>query len=227
ADRRSIEGRNYLELVRSARASGHDLVAIGAHGLGRVERSVLGSVCERVARLADCDLLVAREDRPIGDGPLLVALDGSDQAFAAMGVALQLARLFDNEVMAVAAYDPFFHGGAFQSIATVLSPEASRLFRFREQERLHDEIIDDGLSTIYRSHLDQAERMAASAGVQLLCEVIEGKPFDAVAGYALKLHPSLLLAGRTGIHHCDGVTLGSTSENLLRCVQCNVMIVSR
>jgi nucleotide-binding universal stress UspA family protein len=227
ADRRSAEGRNYLELVRSAAANAHDLVAIGAHGLGRVDRSVLGSVCERVARLVDCDLLVAREDRPIRAGSLLVALDGSDTAFHAMGVALGLARLFGSEVVAVAAYDPFFHGGAFQSIATVLSPEASRLFRFQEQEKLHDDIIDDGLSTIYRSHLEQANRMADAAGIPFRYDVIEGKPFDAIAGYALKLRPSLLLAGRTGIHHCDGVTLGSTVENLLRCVESNVLLVGR
>lgn len=224
-ERKTPEGRNYMQLARDARESGYDLVAIGAHGLGRVDRSVLGSVCERVARLVECDLLVAREGRSIASGPLLVAVDGSAHSFAALRVALRLSRLFGNPVSAVAAFDPFFHGVAFQSLATVLTGEAARLFRFREQERLHDEIIDDGLAAVYRAHLTRARDLAAEHGVALDTEVLEGKPFDAIASHCDGLKPALLLVGRIGVHHADGVNLGSTAENLLRLASCNVLVV--
>ncbi len=225
-ERKCSEGRNYLELVKDARESGYDLVLVGAHGLGRVDRSVLGSVCERVARLMECDLLVVRNARSVGAGPLLVAIDGSAHSFAALGVALHLSRTFGNPVSAVAAYDPFFHGTAFQSLAGVLSGEAARLFRFREQEKLHDEIIDSGLTAVYRTHLLRAREVAAREGVALGIEVLEGKPFDVIASHTERFRPSLLLVGRIGVHHAEGVTLGSTAENLLRLAGCNVLVVA-
>ncbi|MHB8992336.1 MAG: universal stress protein, partial [Chloroflexota bacterium] len=158
--------------------------------------------------------------------PLLVAVDGSAHSFAALKVALRLGRIFGNPVAAVAAYDPFFHGAAFQSLATVLTGDAARLFRFREQERLHDEIIDGGLTAVYRAHLLRAREMAAHEGVALEIEVLEGKPFDVIASYAARLKPALLLVGRIGVHHAGEVTLGSTAENLLRLAPCNVLVVA-
>lgn len=227
ASRKAMEGRNYAELVRDAGESCYDLVTIGAHGLGRVDRSVVGSVCERVARLVECDLMVVRESRSIGSGPIVVAIDGSPNSFVALGAAIDLALASRSPLRAVAAYDPHFHSVAFGSIAGVLSEESSRLFRFREQERLHDEIIDAGLMGVYRSHLEEARRIGGERGLAIEVEVLEGKPFDAVASLVEETQPALLVVGRTGIHHTDGVTLGSTAENLLRLASCNVLVVGR
>ena len=225
--RKALEGRHYAELVKDARDSAYDLLVVGAYGLGWVDRSTLGSVCERVARLVECDLLVARNGRSPGQGELVVAIDGSDHSFAALKAALGLTHLYGSRVQAVAAYDPFFHGGAFSSLAGVLSGEAARLFRFREQESLHGEIIDTGLESVYRSHLERAQAIAERQGIALRIEVLEGKPFDAVASHCERVRPSLLVVGRVGMHHADGVTLGSTAENLLRAVDCNVLVVNR
>jgi nucleotide-binding universal stress UspA family protein len=223
-ERKALEGRNYAELVRDARETGYDLVIIGAHGLGRVERSILGSVCERVCRLVDGDVLVVRDAR-LRSGPLLVAMDGSPASFSALEVALSLSRAYGLSLSAVAAYDPFYHSVAFASIAGVLSEENARLFRFREQEALHEEVIDGGLREVYRSHLVRAQAVARDQGVDLEIEVLEGKPFDAIASHVSRVQPSLLLAGRVGIHHDEGVALGSTAENLVRCAGCNVLLV--
>src|SRR5262250_3521788 len=48
-------------------------------------------------------------------------------------------------------YDPFLHYVAFNGIVSVLSEQASKVFRFKEQEQLHEEIIDTGLAKIYQS----------------------------------------------------------------------------
>jgi nucleotide-binding universal stress UspA family protein len=223
-ERKALEGRNYAGLVRDAREAGYDLVVIGAHGLGRVDRSILGSVCERVCRLVDGDVLVVR-DAPRLSGPLLVAMDGSGASFSALQVALGLSRAFELPVSAVAAYDPFYHSVAFASIAGVLSEENSRLFRFREQEALHEEVIDGGLKEVYRSHLIRAQTVAREQGLALEIEVLEGKPFDVISSHVGRLKPALLLAGRVGIHHDEGVTLGSTAENLVRLAGCNALLV--
>jgi nucleotide-binding universal stress UspA family protein len=49
------------EIVATARDMGADLIAIGTHGRGGLNRLMLGSVCDRVIRLASCPVLAIRE----------------------------------------------------------------------------------------------------------------------------------------------------------------------
>ena len=145
--RLSPEGKNYRQIVEAAATGGFDLLALGAQGLGAVPGAGIGTVCERVARRVTTDLLVVRDPtRAIGEGPLVAAVDGSARGFGALKTALRLGRALGAPVHVVAAYDPYFHYVAFNRIAGVLSDEAGKVFRFKEQEKLHEEIIDDGLA---------------------------------------------------------------------------------
>jgi nucleotide-binding universal stress UspA family protein len=56
----AIPGRPAEEITAAAREPGVDLVVVGARGLGRVKRLVLGSVSDRVLRHADCPVLVVK-----------------------------------------------------------------------------------------------------------------------------------------------------------------------
>ena len=69
---------------------------------------------------------------------------------------LALGKAFNMPVEAISAFDPYFHYAAFHSISGVLNEEAGKVFRFKEQEKLHEEIIDSGLAKIYQSHLEFA-----------------------------------------------------------------------
>jgi nucleotide-binding universal stress UspA family protein len=199
--RLSPEGKNYRRIVEAASSGEHDCLAIGTVGLGVVPGSLVGTVCERVVRRSPINVLVIRDPkRSIGDGPLVVGLDGSARSFGALKTALELARRFGAEVHAIAAYDPYYHYVAFTKIAAVLSEEASQEFRFKEQEQLHEEIIDSGIAQIYQSHLDIAEAIAEAEGASLTCKLLDGKPFRAIAQYAKDNNASLLLLGKTGIH---------------------------
>ncbi len=222
----SLEGRNWQALVRDIAASDADLVVMGALGLGAVAHSQLGSVCERVARRIDRDLLVVRNVED-SEGPIVVALDGSPQSYGALLTALELARVFKRPVEAVAAFDPHFHYVAFNSIAKVLSPEAASIFRFQDQERLHEEIIDSGLAKIYQGHLDVAKRIAADEGVELTTRLLAGKAFEELLKYANETKPWLMLLGRIGIHSDADMDLGSATENLLRQAPCNLLLSAR
>ncbi len=55
-----LEGRPVSEIVEYARDSGADLIVLGTHGRTGIPRFLLGSVAERVVRLAPCDVLVVR-----------------------------------------------------------------------------------------------------------------------------------------------------------------------
>src|SRR5207245_4559418 len=80
--------------ARLAGSSGrqYDLLAIGAHGLGRQPYSQLGGVVARVLRGIAKDVLLVRDDRPFDAGRFLVCVDGSSYSYKAMRVALELAQ---------------------------------------------------------------------------------------------------------------------------------------
>ncbi len=127
----------------------------------------------------------------------------------------------------MAAYDPYFHYVAFNRISRVLSEEAARTFRFKDQERLHEEIIDAGLARIYRGHLSVAESIAAEHGVAIETVLLEGKPHAAIERHLREVKPALLAIGRLGIHADPELDIGGNAERLLRSVKCAVLLSQR
>ena len=224
-ERLGHEGRNYSVILDEARRGPYDLLVLGAQGLGSVQSGVVGTVCERVVRRTPIDTLVVKElDRKIGDGPILVALDGSHQSFGGLLTALELGKRFDTPVHAVAVFDPYFHYVAFNRIADVLSEKAGKVFRFNEQEKLHEEIIDSGLAKIYQAHLRIAESIAEKRGGRIETALKDGKPYDAILKHVAELRPSLLVLGKTGIHTDDELDIGGATQHLLRLAPCNLWI---
>ena len=145
------DGKNWRVIVKDIEDSDYDLVILGALGLGAVRDSVLGSVCERVTRRVRTDTLVVKQLEDVDanpDGAIVVGIDGSPESFAGLKTALELGRATERKVEAVSVYDPYLHYAMFNSIVNVLTEKASKVFRFKEQEQLHEEVIDTGLAKI-------------------------------------------------------------------------------
>src|SRR6185437_2663077 len=198
---KTFDGQNWQELVKDIEASAYDLVIMGAMGMGAVKESQIGSVCERVLRRIRADTLVIKDTRPLSDqrdGTIAVAIDGSPQSFGGLKIAIELGRALNRPVEALAVYDPYLHYSVFNSIVDVLSQEASKVFRFKEQEQLHEEIIDTGLAKIYESHLQIAKSVAAEEGVELKVTLMDGKAWDKILQWTRREHPWLLVMGRIG-----------------------------
>jgi nucleotide-binding universal stress UspA family protein len=195
----------------------YDLLAIGAHGLGRQPYSQLGGVVARVLRGVEKDVLVVRDDRPFMGGRFLVCVDGSSYSYRAMRAALELARAFDGSLYVCSAFDVEYHHVVFHNIKDVLSYQAAKVFKFEEQEELHNNIIDKGLLKLCQAHLKRAEVMAREfTGVPVHTQILIGKPFQVILQWAEEIKPSLLVLARHGAHRIDGTELGSQAENLLR-----------
>ncbi|MCC6193488.1 MAG: universal stress protein, partial [Burkholderiales bacterium] len=109
----------------------------------------------------------------------------------------------------------------------VLSEEAGRTFRFADQERLHEDIIDAGLAKIYRGHLSVAQSIAAARGVAIETALLDGKPHAAIARRVRDLGPALLVIGKLGIHADPELDIGGNAERLLREVDCAVLLSQR
>jgi rubrerythrin len=113
----------------------------------------------------------------------------------------------------------------FKSLNKTLTEKARKVFKFEEQEKLHEDIIDAGLAKIYRSYLNIAKRMAAEGGVEIETELLDGKPFEKIIQFVRKHEPWLLVAGRIGFHSEEDMDIGGNTENLARLAPCNMLIV--
>ncbi len=222
-----IVGEDEEQADKVAGSSGrqYDILVIGAHGIGRQPLSQLGGVVARVARGVERDLLVVRNDRPLTGGKLLVCVDGSSYSYRAMQVGLELARQFKATLYACSAFDVEYHHAVFGNIKDVLSERASKVFKFEEQEELHNNIIDKGLLKLSQANLKRAEVMAQEfPDVELVTQILIGKPFQVVLQWAEEIQPSLLLLGRHGGHRITGTDIGSQADNLLRLAPCSVLV---
>ncbi len=227
-ERRSLEGRNWKVLAEDINTNGYDLVIMGALGVGAVKDSVIGSNTERVVRrVRNSDLLIIKNTQPMTVGKIVVAVDGSPYSFGGLMTGLQLGKALNMPVEAIAAFDPYFHYAAFHSISGVLNEEAGKVFRFKEQEKLHEEIIDSGLAKIYQSHLDISREIAQAEQTDVKTTLLDGKAFEKIIQYVRKDIPALLIVGRIGVHSDEDMDIGSNTENLLRSAPCNVLISNR
>ncbi|MEE8435229.1 MAG: universal stress protein [bacterium] len=223
----SLEGRNWQALVGDVREQHYDLVLMGALGLGRTPESLVGTVCERVARRVEADLLVVREPAPApASAPVVACLDGSARAWGGFDLALNLALRTGRPLVAVAAFDPYFHYTLFDSLKTVLTGEAKEVFNFEQQERLHEQIIDSGLAKIYQSHLEIAAKLAGDQGCPVETVLLDGKPSARILRFARDARPWLMVLGRTGIHGGGEMDLGGVAEQLLRLAPCNLLLAA-
>ncbi|MBI2159385.1 MAG: universal stress protein [Candidatus Rokubacteria bacterium] len=226
-ERKMIDGKHYKVLIDDCAASDYDLVVLGALGMGAVKDSQIGSVAERFVRRVQKDTLIVRNADALRDqqGAIVVCLDGSPQSFNGLKLGIWLSKSLGRPLQAVAVYDPYLHYAMFNGIVGVLNEQASKIFRFKEQEQLHEEIIDTGLAKIYQSHLEIGRKLAGEEGVDLAITLLDGKCFEKILTFARKEQPWLLILGRVGVHSDENeVDLGSNTENLLRLAPCNVLL---
>jgi len=203
----------------------YDLVAIGAHGLGRQPHSQLGGVVARALRDIEKDMLIVRDGSPLERGRYLVCVDGSSYSYRAMRIALELAHEFSASLFVCSAFDVEYHHVVFNNIKDVLSAQASKVFKFEEQEALHNNIIDKGLLKLCQANLKRAEVMAQEfPDVPLQTQILIGKPFQVVLQWAEEIQPSLLVLARHGSHRVEGTDLGSQAENVIRLAPCTVLL---
>src|SRR5690606_37796725 len=133
-------------------------------------------------------------------------------------------KTFGKKVVAVSAFDPYFHYAMFKSLNRTLTEKARKVFKFEEQEKLHEDIIDSGLAKIYQSYLNIARRLAAEAGVEIETHLLDGKPLEKIIQFVRKSQPWMLVVGRIGVHGDEDMDLDGNTENLCRLAPCNILI---
>lgn len=224
-----IVGEDEEQDEKLAGSSGrqYDLVAIGAHGIGRQQFSQLGGVVARAARSITKDMLIVKHERPLRSGKIMVCVDGSSYSYKAMRVGLEMAKAYDAALYVCSAFDVEYHHAVFNNIKDVLSVKASKVFKFEEQEELHNNIIDKGLLKLSQANIKRAEVMAQEfPDVPVVTQILIGKPFQVILQWMEEIDPTLLIVGRHGGHRIDGTEMGSQTENLIRLAPASVLVTS-
>lgn len=188
-----------------------DLIVMGTHGRGGFQRMFLGSVAERVLRLARSPVMTVAPSAEGRSGPfknILCGIDFSDCSLAALDYALSLADAAHGQVTAVnvvewtpVGYDPLI-GPPTDLAGYRMSAAASA------RERL--------IKTI-------AARSTTNIPVRKV--VTSGKPHHELPRIARDERADLIVLGIHGHNPIDRLFFGSTVEPIVRHAECPVLTV--
>jgi nucleotide-binding universal stress UspA family protein len=182
-----------------------DLIVTPTHGRTGFARWLMGSVSERLLRVAPCSVLVVREKQPVPEPSIrkiLVALDLSEHCRKALDAAAQIAHAFSAslEVLHVLAV-PAHAGAEGQGLAPRMRASAeAELDAFLEKSALVD-------------------------APQLVRTVLTGTPTAAISERVAELHPDLLVLGTHGYGGVKRMVLGSVAEATARYAGCTTLVV--
>lgn len=194
-------GKVVQEILAQAKASRADLVVIGSHGRGGVQRLVLGSVAEKVLRLATCPVLTIRSGANVARrsrspfGTILCATDFSAAANKGVAYARRLAKEANAKLVVMHAVEwPFEEAVASGAVAEL-------------RKSIESSARDKLARLLPRSSSD-------GAGAQAVFTF--GKASAAIIKVARARSVDLIVMGVSGRGATDVAILGSTTHQVIR-----------
>jgi nucleotide-binding universal stress UspA family protein len=194
-----VEGHPAQVLVDLAKEA--DLLVVGSRGRGRFGGLLLGSVSQHCVERASCPTAVVMADTPMKR--IVVGVDGSQSAQAALAWAVQEAAVTDARVDAVCAY----------TYAIMVSPHPAMptgpIERYRRDAC---RILDEAINGLGETH-----------GVTITPVVLEGPPVDVLTACAADA--DLVVLGTRGLGPVKGLLLGSVTHRVMTRVACPIVVV--
>lgn len=192
------------------------LAVVGTRGRGGFAERLLGTVSSALPAHAHCPTVVVpfrggdapepgREIHPLRR--IVVGVDGSPSAYGALHTAIQQARLWDAELVAVAGVPVGSGAGLLAWLPAAIDHE----------QVLAD--VTDGLNAI----VDKAE--GANPGVTIRRIVLDGTGAELLTEFSSA--SDLLVVGSRGRGGFAGLLLGSTSQAVLHHSTCPVLVVNK
>jgi nucleotide-binding universal stress UspA family protein len=205
-----VAGRPDTEIVRVAEDVGAGLVVLGSRGMGPVRRAVMGSVSLSVVHHAHGPVLVVRGGGGELPGPILLAVDGSEQA----RVAAEAAEISAST-------------GSGLHVVFVM-PTAEHLYGHhyytRElQESLREQTEDD-VSKFLDEQVGWLEEQGGK--VEDTHESV-GRPDVEIVKLAEELGAGMTIVGSRGLGGIRRALVGSVSDSVVRHAHGPVLVVRR
>ena len=218
------EGKNFRAVLEVAREEGADLIVIGSYGFNRPRDGFLGSVCLRVLRGFTGDVLVVKGETDMKK--IVVCLDGSVYSTELLRRVASVGEAFCSDLHLLYVYDTNLHRMIFEKLKSFMFHVKGFSFRSEEQEKLHDEFIDEGLRKVGERVLEKGKEVLEGMGFKgrVVCDAVEGFVYEAVCDYASVVGADLIAVGRHGRHHTEGSDIGSVAENVVRFSKVSVLV---
>jgi nucleotide-binding universal stress UspA family protein len=206
-------GRPDAAIVLLAEDLSAGLVVVGSRGLGGVRRALLGSVSSSVVRHARGSVLVVRGEggQASADpaGPIVLAVDGSEQAKMATRAAAELSAGTRSEVHVI-----------------YVQPSPERLYGHHLYSDGIKESLLEQARTEARAFLDeQAEGVGSGGGAVAQTYLATGRPDEEIIELAEEIGAGMVVIGSRGLEGIRRALLGSVSESVLLHAHCPVMVV--
>jgi len=192
---------------RYAEATDADLILVGAHGKGFLQRSMLGSTASRLLRKSQCPVLVVKEPCRSRYRRVLVAVDFSPESERSIRLARELAA------------------GAELDLLHVFEVPFEVKLRFAG---VSQDIIDHYRIEARDQALQQIKRMAKGAGLasaDYTAQVMQGDATRQILAHEESADCDLIVMGKHGTHVTEALLLGSVTNHVLAQSRSDVLVV--
>ena len=211
-----LQGPIAQTLAKYIRELSTDLVVMTTHGRGGLRRAWLGSVTDQLIRMSEVPILVVRPregnaaESAVDLAEILVPLDGSTLAEAALEPAAALARLWDGEMSLVQVVRPVvLTSDPPLPFPTGYADQATGMRRESAQDYIRD----------------VAERLRESgvkaSGVAVLGDGIA----DTLLNLARPERVGLMAMATHGRGSLRRLALGSVADKLVRAAEVPVLVI--
>ena len=206
-----IEGSPKNVILEEADAFDADLIIVGSHGYGMVERFLLGSVSQAIALHAKCSVEIVRNPKV---SKIILALDGSEKSEAAVD---EIARQYfsaDSEVRVISVVEPIYFPG--------VDPMSGVDMELYVQ-------IEKNAQKVAQVTVEKAtaklQAFKESSQFKVTTKVLSGSPKSVILEEAEAFGSDLIVVGSHGYGMIERFLLGSVSQAVALHAKCSVEIV--
>ncbi len=141
---------------------------------------------------------------------ILVPVDGSDGALAALELAVELQKKCDSELMLLCVYR---HYSLLEASMSMVNPE-------------RPENLDDAMREYATGIVESAKKFASEHGAgDARGFVKSGPPARTIVNFAKDRHANLIVLGSRGLGDMEGYLLGSVSHKVTSLAHCPTLVV--
>jgi nucleotide-binding universal stress UspA family protein len=186
-----------------------DLIVVGTHGRSALGRAVLGSVSMKLIRESTCSVRVARPGTHPGSIRLLIGIDGSREADAAVAEVCGRCWPEGTEVRVL-------------SVQEILIPVNAE--RIAIGDRIYEKINEDEHFRLSHAAGEAAKKLR-QAGLIASSVIEEGEPKEVLVREARAWNAGTIFVGDRGLGRVESLLLGGVSSSTVAHAPCTVEVV--
>lgn len=201
-----------VEIARQAEKMPADLIVMGTHGRSGFDRLLLGSVTERLLRVATAPMMTvpprSKTSESVRYRAILCPIDFSGESMQALQYALSLAQEADARLTLLHVVEGFLDEPDAQDLRDVNILTYYEQLEQRAGQRLAAAVPDE--ARVWSRPTEQ---------------VVKGKAYHQILRIAKEDNYDLIVMGVRGRGTLDRLAFGSTADRVIRQAHCPVLTI--